>query len=86
MIHERTETPDAYLAEQARDAIANEAHELGIDVTLTSEEACLEGRVETADQRARVEAIAARVLAPRTIRNRIEVVAPDQAVTKEELS
>jgi osmotically-inducible protein OsmY len=85
-MHERTETPEAYLGEQTRDAIAQEAHVLGIRVTVEADEACLEGRVESADQRARIEAIAARVLGPRTIRNRIEVVTPDQTVTKEELS
>ncbi len=79
------ELPDAYLVEKVRAAIASEAHALDIDVLLTADEARLEGRVETAEQRERVEAAARGVLGGRRLENRIEVVVVDARIQRERL-
>ena len=75
---------DPYLCERARAAIVDEAHVLGIAITLGREEARIEGQVETEEQRVLVEAIAQRVLGL-PIRNRLAVVPPDRRVRSEHL-
>jgi osmotically-inducible protein OsmY len=77
--------PPDYLAEQVRTAIAQEAHDLGIKVTLTPGSAVLEGCVETSGQRDSIESIARRLLAVPAIDNRITVVDPTGRVKKESL-
>jgi osmotically-inducible protein OsmY len=79
------ELPEAYVAEKARAAIASEAHALGIDVTFTAGEFLLEGMVETAEQRARVERAARSVLGDRQVRNRLVIARPEAEVEPEEL-
>jgi osmotically-inducible protein OsmY len=80
------ELPDEYVAEKARDAIASEAHALGIEVTVRSGAFLLEGMVETSEQRALVERAARGVIGARTLENRLVVARPGAGTEPEELS
>lgn len=77
--------PDEYVAEKARDAIASEAHALGIDVTCTAGGFTLDGTVETAEQSALVERAARGVLGDRPLTNRLVIVRPGARAEPEEL-
>jgi osmotically-inducible protein OsmY len=81
----KEETVGDYLAEQMRDAIAREAHELGVVVTVIGSEVLLEGCVESDIQRQCVEGIARRVGSELNVTSRIEVVTLEGKVEKESL-
>ena len=79
-------TPPEYVAEQIRVAVAQEAHDLGVTVTVTETHVLLEGCVETDGQRRRVEDIARRIVAELPVTNKIEIVDLEGKVKQESLS
>ena len=78
--------PADYIAEQVRTAIAHEAHDLGVIVTVNESEVLLEGCVETDAQRRQVEDIARRILAELPVTNKLEIIDLEGAVKQESLS
>ena len=78
--------PAEYVAEQIRAAIAQEAHNLGIIVTVSEAEVLVEGCVETDGQRRRVEEIARSIVAELPVTNKIEIVDLKGPVKQESLS
>jgi osmotically-inducible protein OsmY len=74
-----------YLGEHIREAIAAEAHSLGIKVLVADDEVVLEGRVESDEQRTRIADVARVMIAERTLVNRIEVVITDPVTEAEEI-
>jgi osmotically-inducible protein OsmY len=78
--------PAEYVAEQIRVAIAQEAHDLGVVVTVTETDVLLEGCVETDGQRRHVEEIARRIVAGLQVTNKIEIMDLKGAVKQESLS
>jgi osmotically-inducible protein OsmY len=86
MMSKEGQMPADYIAEQVREAIAHEAHDLGVIVTVSETEAVLEGCVETDGQRQRVEEIARRILAELPVNNKIEIIDLGGVVKQESLS
>ena len=82
---ERTALPPEYLAEHIRDAIASEAHELGVAVSVGDDQVVLEGHVESDEQRARIARIALEMAVDRTLVNLIEVVITDPVAEVEDI-
>ena len=80
-----TALPPEYLAEHIRDAIAAEAHELGIAVSVEDDQVVLDGRVESDEQRARIAGIARAMVVDRTLVNLIEVVITDPVPEVEDI-
>ena len=77
--------PAEYLAEQIRSALARDAHELGITVTVSGNTAVLEGRVESERQRLSIEQIARQVAPHLKIVNQVGVPNIAGAVKKESM-